>query len=119
MNLRPAIFEAMGEHFTAAFSNAEAEFTIAGTRRPAVRCILRQWRDADLVEAEGQAVEGTSHLLSVSSGAVAGLVSQRDRVDLYPLDALGARTGDVIACAIRNHADDGRAMTKIWLEGNL
>lgn len=119
MSLRPAVFDRMGPAFLRGFGNAEAVFTIAGTARNPVKAIVRQWREPDMMEAEGQAVEGASHVVAVASGDIAGLVSQRDSVTLHILDKSGARTGVTVAGKIRNQAEDGRAMTKLWIKGNI
>lgn len=119
MNLRPAVFERMGESFSRAFGNVDAVFTIDGEVRPAVRAILRQWRDVEESEELGQSVEGTTHLLSVASSMVPGLVSQRDSVSIFVTDRAGNRVDDGAEFAVKNHADDGRAMLKIYLTGDI
>ncbi|WP_322887052.1 head-tail joining protein [Sinorhizobium medicae] len=106
MTPRPAMFERMGPKFAKAFGNADAVFTVDGVARPAVRVILRVWREIDL--AEEQAVEGTTHLLAVSASTVPGLASQRDSV------AIGGVTYQVI-----NIDDDARAMLRISLAGDI
>ncbi|WP_203226207.1 hypothetical protein [Rhizobium gallicum] len=53
-----------------------------------MRAIFRKWRDVDEGEEQGQAVEGTTHLLSVAHSKVPDLVSQRDSVTIFELDAL-------------------------------
>ena len=116
---RPALFARMGAAFDMAFGNVDAVFTIAGVARPSVRAILRKWREIDLVEDLGQAVEGTTHLLSVAADKVVGLESQRDSVTLHELDPHGMRTGVSAAFEIRDHSDDGRAMARIHLSGDI
>ncbi|SOC47088.1 hypothetical protein SAMN05892877_1273 [Rhizobium subbaraonis] len=119
IDARPALFRRMGAAFEKAFGNVDAVFTIAGVDRPPVRAVLRKWREIDLVEDLGQAVEGTTHLMSVSAENVAGLMSQRDSVIIHELDRNGARTGDSAAFEIRDHSDDGRAMVRIHLSGDI
>ena len=105
--------------FVRAFGNAEAVFTVDGSDRPPVRCILRQWRDTDLAEDMGQAVEGTTHLLSVAAAQVPNLVSQRDSVTVFVTDRNGARIDDGTHYEIKTHEDDGRAMLRIFLTGDI
>ncbi|RVG29749.1 hypothetical protein [Sinorhizobium meliloti] len=108
MTPRPAMFERVGPKFAKAFGDAEAVFTVDGVARPAVRVILRVWRETDLAEEQEQAVEGTTHLLAVAASAVPGLASQRDSV------AIGGVTYQVI-----NIDDDARAMLRISLAGDI
>lgn len=119
MSYRPAIFERMGAEFSRALGNVDCEFIIAGVAQTSVRGILRQWRDIDLSEELSQSVEGTTHLLSVASSSTPGLVSQRDKVTIFKLDPIGNRVDDGQLFEIRNHADDGRAMLKIYLKGDI
>ncbi|SOC38988.1 hypothetical protein SAMN05892877_105364 [Rhizobium subbaraonis] len=119
INARPALFAHMGAAFDDAFGNVDAAFTIDGVQRPAVRAILRKWREIDLVDDLGQGVEGTTHLLSVAAGKVSGLESQRDSVIIHELDRNGVRTGVNAAFEIRDHSDDGRAMARIHLSGDI
>lgn len=119
INARPALFARMGTAFDAAFGNVDAAFTIDGVARPAVRAILRQWREIDLAEDLGQAVEGTTHLLSLAADKVAGLESQRDSVTIHELDRNGVRTGVTATFEIRDRSDDGRAMVRIHLSGDI
>lgn len=119
MNPRSAIFERMGEAFDRAFGNVDAVFTINGIERPAVRAILRKWRDVEEGEEQGQAVEGTTHLLAVAHSKVQDLVSQRDSVTIFELDVLERRIEPGQIFAIRNHADDARAMLRIYLSGDI
>lgn len=119
IDTRPALFARMGPAFDKAFGNVDAVFTIAGVERPAVRAILRKWREIDLVEDLGQAVEGTTHLLSVAADKVPGITSQRDSVTIHELDRNGVRTGTSATFEIREHSDDGRAMVRIHLSGDI
>lgn len=119
IDARPALFRRMGAAFEKAFGNVDAVFTIAGVDRPPVRAILRKWREIDLAEDLGQAVEGTTHLLSVAADSVAGLMSQRDSVIIHELDRNGVRTGVSAAFEIRDNSDDGRAMVRIHLSGDI
>ncbi len=119
MKPRSPIFERMGVSFDRAFGNADAVFTIGGVARPSVRVIFRQWRELDEAEEQGQAVEGTTHLLSVAYSKVAGLQSQRDSVTIHELDALGNRTGVSASYQIKNHSDDARSMLRIYLSGDI
>jgi hypothetical protein len=119
MKLRPSLFEETGEDFVGAFGNVDAVFTVDGADQPAVRAILRQWRDIDEAEEQGQAVEGTTHVLAVAASSVTGLVSQRDSVTVYELDDDGNRTGISSAFDIRNHSNDARAMLRIQLSGDI
>lgn len=119
IDTRPALFARMGAVFDRAFGNVDAVFTIAGVAGPAVRAILRKWREIDLAEDLGQAVEGTTHLLSVSADKVAGIASQRDSVTIHELDRNGVRTGVSAMFEIRDHSDDGRAMVRLHLSGDI
>lgn len=119
MSLRPAIFERMGPQFVRFLGNADCEFTIGGVMRPSVRGILRQWRDIDMVEDFSQAVEGTTHLLSVAASDIPGLASQRDRVAIFLTDPSGKRIDAGNTFEVKNHTDDGRAMLKIYLKGDI
>ncbi|APO74266.1 hypothetical protein AM571_CH01431 [Rhizobium etli 8C-3] len=119
MNPRSAIFERMGASFDRAFGNVDAVFTINGEARPGVRAIFRKWRDVDEGEEQGQAVEGTTHLLSVAHSKVPDLVSQRDSVTIFELDALQQRIEPGSTFQIKNHADDARSMLRIYLSGDI
>ena len=92
MSLRPLIFEEMGSQFANAFGNCDCVFLVGGLTLIPVRGILRRWRDIDQAEESGQAVEGTTHLLSVASASVPGLTSQRDSVTIFITDESGRRT---------------------------
>jgi len=99
----------MGPKFAKAFGNVDAVFTIAGVVSPkAVRGIFRVWRDVELMEEVDQAVEGTTHVLSVAATDVPGLESQRDHV-----------TVDGVTYPIINVSDDARAMLKLSLSGDI
>ena len=109
MTRRPEIFARMGPKFAKAFGNVDAVFTIAGVVSPnAVRGILRVWRDVELMEEVDQAVEGTTHVLSVAAIDVLGLESKRDSVSI-----------DGVAYPIINVSDDARAMLKLSLSGDI
>ncbi len=119
MSFRPALFERMGAAFARSFGNVDCVFTIDGAERASVRGILRQWRDIDLGDELAQPVEGTTHLLSVASSEVPGLVSQRDSVTIFATDSTGKRIDNGIPFDVKNHEDDGRAMLKIYLTGDI
>lgn len=119
MSLRPAVFERMGPQFVRSLGNVDCEFTIGGVLMPSVRGILRQWRDVDLAEDLSQAVEGTTHLLSVATSNTVGLVSQRDSVTIFMTAPDGRRLDAGTFYEVRNHTDDGRAMLKIYLKGDI
>ncbi|WP_026616387.1 head-tail joining protein [Ensifer aridi] len=108
MTRRPAMFERMGPKFASAFGNVDAVFTIAGVAQPAVRAILRVWRETDLAEEQDQAVEGTTHLLAVPASKAPGLTSQRDSVTI-----------DGATYQVINIDDDARAMLRISLSGDI
>lgn len=108
MTRRPEIFARMGPKFARAFGNVDAVFTIEGVVRPKVRGVLRVWREVDLVEEVSQAVEGTTHLLSIAATDAPGLESQRDTVTI-----------DGVTYPIINVEDDARAMLKLFLSGDI
>ncbi|UTV37640.1 hypothetical protein MYG64_04805 [Ensifer adhaerens] len=109
MSRRPEPFARMGPKFARAFGNVAAVFTIDGVVSPkAVRGIFRVWRGVDLVDEADQAVEGTTHVLSVAAADVPGLESQRDHV-----------TFDGVTYPIINVSDDARAMLKLSLSGDI
>ncbi|WDZ75454.1 hypothetical protein PWG15_12590 [Ensifer adhaerens] len=109
MTRRPEIFARMGPKFAKAFGSVDAVFTIAGVVSPkAVRGIFRVWRGVDLVDEADQAVEGTTHVLSVAATDVPGLESQRDTVAI-----------DGVTYPIINVSDDARAMLKLSLSGDI
>lgn len=108
MTRRPEIFARMGPKFARAFGNVDAVFTIGGVVRPKVRGVLRVWREVDLVEEVSQAVEGTTHFLSIAATDAPGLESQRDTVTI-----------DGVTYPIINVEDDARAMLKLFLSGDI
>ena len=109
MSRRPEPFARMGPKFARAFGNVDALFTISGVVGPkAVRGILRVWRDVELMEEVAQAVEGTTHVLSVAATDVLGLESKRDSVSI-----------DGVTYPIINVSDDARAMLKLSLSGDI
>jgi hypothetical protein len=108
MSRRPSLFEGMGADFADAFGNVDAILTIAGVVRPKVRGGLRVWREVDLVEEVSQAVEGTTHVLSIAATDAPGLESQRDTVTI-----------DGVTYPIINVEDDARAMLKLFLSGDI
>jgi hypothetical protein len=105
---RPAAFAGMADAFTSALGNVDAVFTIDGIPGQPVRAILRQRRDIDMVEDAGQSVEGTVHTLAVDALLVAGITSNRDTVTI-----------DGVVFGIGNRIDDGRAMMRFVLDGNI
>lgn len=104
---RPAVFSGMAGAFTRAFANVDAVFTIAGVAGNPVRAILRRERVDDLAD-DGVAVEGTVHTLAVDADKVPGMVSQRDHVTI---------AGETFG--IGNRIDDGRAMARFVLNGEI
>lgn len=109
MSRRPDVFSRMGPKFAKAFGNVDTVFTINGVAGPkAVRGILRVWRDVELMEEVDQAVEGTTHVLSVAATDVPGLESKRDSVSI-----------DGVTYPIINVSDDARAMLKLSLSGDI
>lgn len=119
MSFRPTLFQRMGPGFVRAFGNVDCEFVIAGAARPTVRGILRQWRETDLASEGMQAVEGTTHLLSVAALDAPGLRSQRDSVTVFVTGAGGVRLDAGQTFGVASHEDDGRAMLKIQLSGDI
>ncbi|MGJ8570431.1 MAG: head-tail joining protein [Hoeflea sp.] len=106
---RPGLFAAMGTAFTSAFGNVDVTLTIDGVvQEAAVRGILRQVREIDLMPEGGATIEGVTHSLALDAVASAGLRSDRDRV------TIGA-----ITYAVRALADDGRAMATLLLTGDI
>jgi len=109
MSRRPSLFEGMGAEFSDAFGNVDAVFMINGVvSLKSVRGIFRVWRGVDLVDEADQAVEGTTHVLSVAATDVPGLESQRDHVTI-----------DGVSYPIINVSDDARAMLKLSLSGDI
>jgi len=119
VSLRPAIFEEMGSQFADAFGNCDCLFEVNGVALIPVRGILRRWRDVDQSEESGQSAEGTTHSLSVAAVSVPGLVSQRDSVTIFMTDDAGVRIDAGTLYEIKNHADDARAMLRIYLSGDI
>lgn len=105
---RPERFARMGAAFGRAFGNADGIFTIAGATGGPVRIVARKIRETNLAEESDQGVEGVIDSVSVAADAVPGLTSQRDTVEIGG-----------VSYPIRNIADDGRAMLKLLLQGNL
>jgi len=107
---RPAVFAGMGPAFAGAFGNVDCRFTIDGLMQPETcRGLLRQKRELELADEYGrQDVEAVTHVLSVPATGLEDLESERDQVEI-----------DGKAYAIRNLTDDGRAMLKIWLRGDI
>ncbi|MET3602175.1 head-tail joining protein [Martelella mangrovi] len=107
---RPAIFAGMGEAFAGTFGNVDCLFTVDGIALPdPVRGILRQKRELELADAFGrQDVEAVTHVLSVPATGLEDLESERDTV------TIGGTVYDIC-----NVTDDGRAMLKVWLRGDI
>ncbi|AJY47045.1 head-tail joining protein [Martelella endophytica] len=107
---RPAIFAAMGDAFAGTFGNVDCRFTIDGVAlSDPVRGILRQKRELELADEFGrQDVEAVTHVLSVPATGLEELESERDTVNI-----------DGTFYGIRNLSDDGRAMLKLWLKGDI
>ena len=107
---RPAAFSGMGSAFAGAFGNVDCRFTIDGVSlQDTVRGILRQKRELGLADEYGrQDVEAVTHVLSVPATDLEALESERDQVEIE---------GTIYG--IRNVTDDGRAMMKIWLRGDI
>ena len=106
--MRPALFARMGAAFQRAFGNADAIFTIDGVAGEEVRVILRVMRTDDLAEEGVVGVEGTVHAISVPAEAVPGITSGRDSVVIA-----GTQYG------IGNRLEDGRAMARFILDGDI
>lgn len=119
MSLRPSLFEEMGSQFAEAFGNCDCIFEVNGVALVSVRGILRKWRELGQSEEGGQDVEGTTHSLSVAAVSVPGLVSQRDSVTIFLTDDAGIRIDSGTLFQIKNHADDARAMLRIYLAGDI
>ncbi|WP_404862074.1 hypothetical protein [Georhizobium sp. MAB10] len=106
---RPTVFDGMGAAITAAFGNVDAVFTIDGVSQPAVRALLRQRRDIDLGDEGGQAIEGTRHTLAVDARLLA----------VPPVTGRDSVTISGITYRIGNRLDDGRAMLRFILDGDI
>lgn len=107
---RPAIFADLGASFVDNFGNVDVVPVIDGQQKTAVRGILRQFREADLADPFGQSVEGVTHKLSLdaSASSLDGMQSDRDSVII-----------NEVAYAIRSFEDDGRAMLRLLLTGEI
>ncbi|KAB2769494.1 hypothetical protein F9K84_09590 [Brucella anthropi] len=109
---RPAVFVQMGGAFTASLGNVDAQLTIGGAARPAMRGIFRGVRDSDLLDLEGIAAEGIKYTLAVPGHLIDG-VRQDDSVTILASDD-GKNVGDRFLIA--GHVDDGRAMKRLLLQ---
>ncbi|WP_226622580.1 head-tail joining protein [Brucella anthropi] len=109
---RPAVFAQVGDAFTASLGNVDAELTIGGAVRPAMRGIFRGVRDTDLLDLEGTAAEGIKYTLAVPGHLIDG-VRQDDSVTILASDD-GKNVGDRFLIA--GHVDDGRAMKRLLLQ---
>lgn len=106
---RPALFAAMGPAFTSAFGNVDVTLVIDGVAQAsAIRGILRQVREIDLLPEGGGSVEGVTHTLALDAVAAAGLQSDRDSAII-----------NSVTYAVRSVADDGRAMVTLLLTGDI
>ena len=105
---RPAPFAGMAGAITRALGNADAVFTIGGVALDPVRVLFRRERVVDLAEDAGFGVEGMVHTLAVDATAVPGITSGRDTVTIA-----GSTYG------IGNRLDDGRAMMRFILDGDV
>lgn len=106
--MRPTIFQKMGPAFSRAFGNATAIFTIGGVPGPSVPIILRNGRDLDEGDEQGQGLEVRTYSLGVAAVHAPGLTSQRDTL-LF----------DGKVYSVRNHIDDGHAMLRIFVTGDI
>ncbi len=106
--MRPTRFQKMGSAFSRALSNAEAIFTIDGVQSLPVRIILRNGVSLDVGEEQGQDIEAKTYSLAVAAADVAGLTSLRDSMTFE---------GNIYR--IRNHDDDGHAMMRIFVTGDI
>lgn len=106
--MRATRFQKMGPAFSRAFGNASAVFTIAGIAGQPVPIILRNGRDLDEGDEQGQGLEASTYSLAVAASHVAGLTSQRDTMTfngtVYP---------------ILNHTDDAHAMLRVFVQGEF
>ncbi|MGV0817124.1 head-tail joining protein [Martelella sp. AMO21009] len=107
---RPPQFSNMGAGFVSAFGNVDCVFTVDGVDQSAsVRGILRQKRELEIAGEFGdQDVEAVTHVLSVAAVGLEALEAQRDSV------TIAGTTYD-----IKNQMDDGRAMLKLYLTGDI
>ncbi|WEZ84581.1 hypothetical protein P6U16_08405 [Rhizobium sp. 32-5/1] len=98
----------MGSAFSRAFGNTTAVFTINGVVGLPVPIILRNGRDLDEGEEQGQGLEARTYSLAVAATDVAGLISQRDTM-----------TFEGTVYPIVNHTDDAHAMLRVFLRGEI
>jgi hypothetical protein len=106
--MRPTRFQKMGSAFSRAFGNADAIFTIDGVQGLPVRIILRNGVSLDVADEQGQDIEAKTYSLSVAAADVIGLASLRDSM-----------TFEGNTYSIRNHDDDGHAMLRIFVTGDI
>lgn len=107
---RPGLFSGLAADFLGDLANVDVTFTIDGNLQPgSARGILRQARETDLADqGYGVAIEGITHRLSLAASDAEALQSGRDRVTI-------AGT----TYTVRAIADDGRAMVKLLLGGDV
>ena len=98
----------MSGAFTAALGNVDVIPIVDGVDQATVRGILRQVREIDLVEEAAQAVEGVTHKLSISAEAADELKTGRDSVRIGGTEY-----------AVRARGEDGRAMARLYLTGDI
>lgn len=98
----------MGSAFSRAFGNATAIFTINGVAGLPVPIILRNGRDLDEGEEQGQSLEARTYSLAVAASLVPGLASQRD-----------VMTFEGTVYPIVNHTDDAHAMLRVFVRGDI
>lgn len=106
---RPSMFSGMADEFLDELSNVDLYLIVNGVKADAtIRGILRQARDdEDHIEA-GVVVEGLSHVLSISAIAATDLLADRDSIEL-----------NGTTYNLKTKKDDGRAMVRLGLEGDL
>lgn len=105
---RPTLFGALGDDFSDTFGNVDVTPVVGGVGQSVVRGILRQVREMDLIDDRGVAVEGVTHSLALAAAAGEMLVSGRDSVVI-----------DGVIYPVRTKLDDGRAMIKLYLKGDV
>lgn len=98
----------MAGDFTSAFGNVDVTPVVDGVEQTPVRGILRQAREMDLMDEVGPAIEGVTHRLSIAAEAAAGLKTGRDSVLIVGT-----------SYDIRARSDDGRAMARLYLKGDI
>lgn len=98
----------MGPAFSRAFGNTTAVFSINGVSTSAVPIILRNGRSLDESEQHDQGVEAKTYSLAVAASDVPGLASLRDSMIF-----------EGVTYAITNHDDDGRAMLRLYVTGDI